>query len=290
MKRSYSTAELAKIWDVSQSTIKRWADAGLLRCSKTAGGHRKFDLDAILDFQNRSGLIARTAFIEREHVESGCDLDKLLAASDFAALSRRYKEIALSGKYESASVMLRRAYMHGVSLAMIGEQIIRPAMIEIGELWRTGKIQVLDEHVATFATLRGLALLHSIAAKRNGSNRLALVGCTEGEFHCVGAALVHSVLEAEGWKVINLGPHTPLFSFADAVTQFKPDVVCLSVTMVDNIDRASRDYEKLNRVASKHGTRIIFGGTAFEEADVRARFSGADFAEGLPGLLQFINQ
>ena len=46
------------MWDVSESTIKRWADAGLLKCQKTVGGHRKFGLDEVSRFQNRSGLIA----------------------------------------------------------------------------------------------------------------------------------------------------------------------------------------------------------------------------------------
>ena len=30
-------------------------------------------------------------------------------------------------------------------------------MVEIGEMWRAGRIAVLDEHIATCATLQGLA-------------------------------------------------------------------------------------------------------------------------------------
>jgi methanogenic corrinoid protein MtbC1 len=290
MKRSYSTAELAKMWDVSESTIKRWADAGLLRCSKTAGGHRKFDLNAILDFQNRSGLVGKAAVIERELADTDGDLERLLSASDFDELARRYKQAALSGKSQAASAMLRRAYLHGVSLAKIGEAIIRPAMFEVGELWRTGKIQVLDEHLATFATLRGIRELQSVAANSNGSGKLAIVGCSEGEFHCVGASLVHCLLEAEGWKVINLGQHTPLISLADAVPRFTPSVICLSLTMVDHIECVSRDYERLSRVALKHRARVVMGGAALEDAGVRERFAGAVFALTLPDLLQLIDQ
>jgi methanogenic corrinoid protein MtbC1 len=277
------------MWDVSESTIKRWADAGLLKCGKTAGGHRKFDLDAILDFQNRSGLVGKAAAIERELAETNGDLERLLSAADFDALSRRYKEAALSGKPQAASVMLRRAYLYGVSLAKIGEAIIRPAMSEIGELWRTGKLHVLDEHLATFATLRGIRELHSVAAKQDKSGPLALVGCSEGEFHCVGASLVHCLLEAEGWRVIDLGPHTPLISFAAAVARFEPKILCLSLTMVDHIDCVARDYERLNRSASKQKTKIIIGGAALEDACVRARLPGAIFAMTLSELVQLIN-
>jgi excisionase family DNA binding protein len=36
-----TTQQLARLWHVSQATIKRWADAGHLRPGKTLGGHRR---------------------------------------------------------------------------------------------------------------------------------------------------------------------------------------------------------------------------------------------------------
>lgn len=38
MKSTYSTAELANLLGVNESTIKRWSDAGDLACVKTRGG------------------------------------------------------------------------------------------------------------------------------------------------------------------------------------------------------------------------------------------------------------
>lgn len=54
-----STKGVADVLGVSEATVKRWADAGLLRCFRTRGGHRKFrlrDLRAFLsDEQQQSG-------------------------------------------------------------------------------------------------------------------------------------------------------------------------------------------------------------------------------------------
>lgn len=276
------------MWDVSESTIKRWADAGSLKCRKTVGGHRKFELEDILEFQNHCSLGAKGEAAQSFCAEVDDELEHLLARADFAGLSERFKQAALAGHNGFASSLLNQYHSHGLTLAAIAEEIIRPAMHDIGEMWRTGKIGVLDEHLAMLATTQALADLHSKTKKGHDSNRLALVGCSEGELHQLASSLVRDLLESNGWQVIYLGQHTPLFSFAEAVTRFKPELVCISITMSDNLERAARDYEGLRRAALKHGARVVIGGAALKDQEVRARFRGASYAATLQDLLGLI--
>jgi methanogenic corrinoid protein MtbC1 len=217
-------------------------------------------------------------------------LERLLAGPDFAGLSERFKQAALSGHNGFTSSLLNQYQTHGLSLAAIAEEIIRPAMHDIGEMWRTGKIGVLDEHLATLATTRALAELHSKIERKHDSDRLALVGCSEGELHHLASSLVCDLLESRGWQVIYLGQHTPLFSFAEAIARFKPELVCISITMSDNLERAARDYEELRRAASKQKARVIMGGAALKDEEIRARFRGASYAATLQDLLDVINE
>lgn len=278
------------MWDVSESTIKRWSDAGMLKCRKTVGGHRKFDLDDVFEFQNRSGLISKKASAGRAQSEANNDLDTLVAGHDFAELSRLYRESAIAGRHTVTSKMLSRAYSRGLSLATISEEIIKPALHEIGDMWRAGKVRVFEEHLATFATTQAINELHSITIRKPRSDKLALVGCSDGELHQIAATLVRSLLEAEGWSVIYLGPLTPLFSFADTIGKLKPELVCVSATMADDLERAARDYETLRRAASKHGAKIIMGGLALEDERVRARFRGALYAATMHDLLSILER
>lgn len=288
MKQSYSTKELAQMWDVSESTIKRWADAGMLKCRKTIGGHRKFELEDIVEFQNQCDLAKKEAAAEKRTSECNSELKRLLDDADFQGLSTCYKQAALAGQSVLVSSLINQWSEHGLSLATIGEDIIKPAMREVGELWRTGKIRVLDEHLATLSTMEALTDLHRDVAKNVDSNRLAIVGCSEGELHQLASILVRDLLETEGWKVVYLGSHTPLFSFAEAINRFKPQVVCISITMTDNLERAVRDYEALRRTALKHETKIIIGGTALKNDEVRARFRDALYLETLHDLLKIV--
>ena len=289
MKRCYSTTELAKIWEVSESTIKRWSDSGMIKCRKTVGGHRKFDLDSVLEFENRSGLVARAALAERAAEIDG-EIEELLARPDFPELARRYRQAATAGKHHCVTEFLIRAYRRGFSLAMIGEEIISPALKEVGDQWRSGKIRVFEEHLATTATTQALSELHDIVEKKQSQDRLALVGCPDGEIHQIAAEVVRYLLEGEGWTVIYLGPFTPLFTFTDAINIIKPDLVCISATIADDLERSARDYEPLRRAAAKHQTKIVMGGLALTDEQARARFRGAYYASSFYDLMGFLRE
>ena len=288
MKQSYSTKELAEMWEVSESTVKRWADAGALPCRKTVGGHRKFELDDIVEFQSRCGLAKSQA--GGRHSESPCEFKHLLETADYPALAARFRPAALAGQFAFVAMLFSRSREYGISLATIAEEIILPAMREVGEMWRTGKISVLDEHLATLAIIEALAVLQSGAEKKTEAERLALVGCAEGELHQLAVMLVRDLLESNGWRVIYFSSPTPLFSFAEAVDRFKPQLVCISITMADNIERARRDYEELRRAADRHHTKVILGGAALTDDAVRARFPESIYAGSLQDLLDLIQK
>jgi len=286
MKQSFSTKELAEMWDVSESTVKRWADAGALPCRKTVGGHRKFEMDDIVEFQSRCGL----AKSQTHASESPCEFKHLVEAADYPALAERFKQAALAGQFNFVALLFKKLQEHGVSLPAISEEIICPALREIGELWRTGKIGVVDEHLAMVAIMEGLATLHINAEPQTEPQRLAMVGCAEGELHQLAAMLVRDLLESQSWKVIYFSSPTPLFSFAEAVDRFKPQLVCISITMADNIERARRDYQDLRRAAERQHTQIILGGAALTDAAVRARFPDSSYANSLHDLLELIQK
>ena len=288
MKRSYSTTELAKMWGVSESSIKRWADAGTIKCQKTVGGHRKFDLDDVLEFQNRSGLVIKDPLFNKAILKSEPEIEEPLATLDLTELSHLYLKAAVEGRTVRASATVKETYMRGVALVSIAEEIIRPAMQKIGEMWSEGNASVFEEHLVTSATERALAELNSVMARKQSDERIALVGCSEGEFHHIASLMVQCLLESEGWSVVYLGQHTPLFSYADAVKNMKPGLVCISATMTGNIELASREYQSLRRIASKHGTKVIIGGQAIEDHTARTRFAGAFYAATLYDLLDIL--
>ena len=49
-----NTIQVADILGINVSTLKRWSDAGKIDCEKTAGGHRKFTVQNVRDYFQKS--------------------------------------------------------------------------------------------------------------------------------------------------------------------------------------------------------------------------------------------
>jgi len=65
--RLLTRAEVAEIFQVSPSTVTRWAEAGLLPSVKTLGGHHRYEAKAVLELAqrlNQQGVSMENALFE----------------------------------------------------------------------------------------------------------------------------------------------------------------------------------------------------------------------------------
>jgi methanogenic corrinoid protein MtbC1 len=111
-------------------------------------------------------------------------------------------------------------------------ELVQPAMVDIGERWHRGEINVAVEHFATQLVRRKLASLLSIF-EGSAHRATVVVGCAPGELHDLGALLSALFLVRRGWHVIYLGPQVPLFDLLETVHSVKPNMVCLSASTME---------------------------------------------------------
>ncbi|HYP52226.1 MAG TPA: helix-turn-helix domain-containing protein [Pyrinomonadaceae bacterium] len=52
--RKLTSRETARLLGVSEASVKRWADSGLLPTEKTAGGHRRFRPEDVARFRREN--------------------------------------------------------------------------------------------------------------------------------------------------------------------------------------------------------------------------------------------
>src|SRR3982751_393042 len=132
-KATLTTKEVGRLLHVSEATVKRWADNGTLRSEKTAGGHRRFSIQAIARLRRELGP-------DEEIKSSGRPAAKKRAVTK----SRRSPEVflnsLLSGDAVEAGAALIDLYLNHQTLASIFDTTITKAMHEIGELWFKGNI------------------------------------------------------------------------------------------------------------------------------------------------------
>ncbi|MEA2172723.1 MAG: MerR family transcriptional regulator, light-induced transcriptional regulator [Blastocatellia bacterium] len=282
-----TTQQLARLWHVSQATIKRWADAGHLRPGKTLGGHRRFALSEIARFQRERGLGANA---EASKMSRARALKSALKAADAGAAHERFFEALAEGAEDAATNILLKLYLDKIPLAKILDETLAGAMHRIGELWHGGEMTVADEHLASRTAMRSLEALGQLLRPEQTNGRTAICCAVEEELHDIPVLCVQILLESEGWTIRNFGANTPLFALAITIEKHCPELVCLSSSVNVALDRNVRDYPQVREAAQGCGARIALGGEGFRDTAVRDRFPADFYAENFSRLLEFAQE
>ncbi len=288
--KNLSSKEVAQFLGVSEASVKRWADSGLLPVEKTAGGHRRFSPKDVALFRRAGSHEAHTRALKnsfpapsRRHTSDCMNSEQ---ESDDSLAAEMYQTL-IAGNNEEASALLLIQYLNGRSVASIADMILCAPLRKIGDLWHRGELSIVQEHVATRAALMALQTLRTAIGSNADGGLLAVCCSTEEDFHELPVQLAALILEAVGGEVVNMGTSTPFYALAEAVASFKPQLVCVASTILTNLDRAAREYEGLRKAAKAAGASIVLGGAGFADAQVRRRFPAELHADNFQQLEAF---
>ncbi len=274
-----TTKDVARLCNVSDATVKRWAESGLIKSERTTGGHRRFRADEVARFQKESKLGVKRRPGDESVVTAATRrrVNKDLSDSDlFHSL--------VNGKEEEVANLLIKDLLAGASLSSIFDESVSGSMRRIGELWFEGKLSVAHEHLATRAALCAVHKLRSVTPVEDSCRKLMFCFAIEGDFHELSSHLVQMVFESEGWEVMNFGSNTPLFSVADEVIHHCPDLICISSTIMSDVERLSRDYDSFRKRIRTRNLPIVLGGRAFEDKKIHQRFPADHYPESFEEL------
>ena len=256
-----STKDVAGLLNVAETTIKRWAGEQTLPCVKTAGGHRKFPMHEVLAFADHhrypvTGLIP-PSMTQRQ----GTQLQRGVQTHHYALLARIFLEETLQGDHSGLYELLAYVYKHQIPFSRIADDIIRPAMQEIGKHWSENRLEVNHEHRASQAVFEALVRFGPEMHRKPLNGLSAVCSCGEGELHSIGLQCVAYGLETEGWTVSMLGANTPFDSLRSFIKRVRPNLVCLSST----IERKKRElsdavHSVARTVHAYHGVLVLGGG------------------------------
>jgi methanogenic corrinoid protein MtbC1 len=116
----------------------------------------------------------------------------------------------------------------------------------------------------------------------------ALCCSVEDDFHELPLRVAALTMEASGLTVFNLGMSTPFSALAEAVHRFRPEVVCVSSTVLLRLDRATYEYAGFSKAARRAGATVVLGGAGFREERVRQRLPADLHAESFSQLEEFV--
>lgn len=233
-----TTTEAARVLGVGPSTIKRWADDGILSCVRTAGGHRRFIADEVQRFKHQ-GYGAETD----QNIEHWLDL---LTAPETDAFEVNAGLLQARGE--------RTAWWEVcTSLAAVLE--------ELGTRWARGELSVAEEHVASERLARGLAYVAQSIGLAPRSPTAVLV-TAEGDDHTLGLAMAEVCCREAGWGSIWLGRSTPISDVVNAVEMRRARLVGVSASAFSSDPHELVRQEKtLGQLLAPLNVPLILGGT-----------------------------
>lgn len=279
--RLLKTRQVAAALGVSVSTVKRWVDAGLLGGTRTVGKHRLVRLREAVRFAQEQGL-PLSGFAQ----VSG---SKLTAVQDLDAVRERLIDAVWCGDERVVKEILRTVVRSGVGVVTMADHLIRPVMERVGHGWETGELDVFQEHQATqiIQTALGELLERVSPPQLTATARPLALGATpEGDYYTLALLLGELVLRESGWDVRSLGPNLPLASLANAVVEYRPRMVFLSVSHLEDETRFIEEYTAFYRTAAAYDVAVMLGGRALH-LDVRQQLVSAGFGERLAHLAEF---
>ena len=265
MKQYLTPKELAEALDVSESSVKRWADEGRIAATRTGGGHRRIALEEAISFVRRTNAsVSRPEALG--FVETGSVPWQHLSEQE---LDQRVFEALVQGNSHEALGLVHGPFLSGRPLAWIFDGPVRNAMHRLGELWKHQGDGILLEHRATDICVQAVMRIRlSLPVQPNSP--VSVGGGGAGDPYLLPVLMATTVLREVGMDDTNLGPQTPLSVFREAVDRFHPRVVWLSVSVEQAADSIRSELVKFADDLFAQNASLVVGGQAIGRlADLR---------------------
>ena len=140
------------------------------------------------------------------------------------------------------------------------DEFLVPLLQRIGSLWSEGRLEIVNEHIATSA-------IRTVLGSRLGSipslpGAPVLISTTPtGQIHELGALLVANAAAAAGWKAVYVGPNLPAEEIVSACRKYRARVVALSIIYPAEDPIVTAEIEKISKWLPG-GTFFLVGGRA----------------------------
>lgn len=280
-KRQISPKQAAQALDVSEASVKRWCDRGLLAPSVTAGGHRRIPVSEVLRFVRARGAdLVRPEVLGLPSTTGTGHLAFERAGEEaFSALS--------DGDEDRFRRLLLNLFLEGRTVAEIGDLVVGPAFARIGAEWEHGSLCVHQERRAVETCLRGVFALDAAAAFPSSRAPLAIGGTLEGDPYVLGSHWCVASLHEAGWRAESYGGGLPAEELAGAVRRRSPRLCWISATSRDLQPAAfAAQAAAVRAAADAVGARVVFGGGGLSPA-VRAALGDVRVCDDLRQLVAY---
>lgn len=280
MDELLSPRQVAKAIGVSESSLKRWCDRGLISTERTAGGHRRMRLGDVLAYLRQSDHKLVEPSVLGLASAKGSGERVLSRASD------QFADALLNGNEDAAMQVVYDLFLAHVKVSEIIDVVVTGAFRGIGAGWECGEVDIYEERRGCQICER---VLHSVASalpKPFEDAPIAIGGAVSGDQYTLPSASVELVLRDLGWRATSLGNDLPFASLQKAVTDAQPRLFWVSTSYIEDEEAYIAGINALYDFTASRGVALLLGGRAITK-EVQARLRYTVFCENMDRLTAF---
>ena len=258
-KKYLNTKQVGNLFDVNESTVRRWASSGKIECISSAGGHRKFSYQNVMSFANSQGLKINSG-------EIPYNINRKTIIDDSV-------KHVFNNDAKSLEMIFVQLYLDGTLLPDLMDNFVEKILVKIQDKLDQKEVSVAEEHIArkvVSKALNNFKLTVSNHVSVDNENILCLN--LENDIPDLPIDMIQILLENNNFNVHNCGANTSIKDIKKllsnqtykAIFIYLCDRQCCTATVKDNIKKTNSDLEQVSILAKKYNIKLYLGGPSFK--------------------------
>jgi methylmalonyl-CoA mutase cobalamin-binding domain/chain len=170
-----------------------------------------------------------------------------------------------ASRIEAVDFMVEIAKEVGYFAAI--NQVLEPALIEIGEMWSKEKLSLAQGYVA--AKITEDVLLKALETKEWQSkiaknHTIVVLANIEDDFHSLGRKMVSTFLKASGWEVCDMGNDITAFELVNKAVELNAPIIGVSAMMYTSALNIKKVRHEIDNRKLQNKIKLAVGGAIFK--------------------------
>lgn len=256
----YTPPQLAEMFNVNVSTIKRWIDKSYIEAKKTPGGHRRVEKTALREFIKSYPQYAPNSYILRQ-----LQKEKVaILSNDAVDYKERYYSHLEKHHQKRAYNVLLNCVKDDIPVHRLLDDVIIPAVDRAQIALDSGSLSIYDHRKMVLLVRQHLMSLSDLlTAQVNADAPTAIVSCIRREYSELPLHYAVLLLRSMGWNVHLLGINIPNSQIRKTIADLQPDLVSLHHSHVSHF--VYNCFYGIARTAKNNDATVICTGDGWNQ-------------------------
>jgi len=207
--------------------------------------------------------------------------------------TKQISEAIVQLKWDEIAALTNETLEAGVPALEIIDQGLVPGMSAVGIKFRDGEV-FLPELLLSAKTMKTALeiLLPILRQQGTGFIGRVIIGTVSGDLHDIGRKIVASMLQGNGFEVIDLGIDVDPEKFVEAVRDSDAQILGLSALLTSTMPMMEATIKALEKARLRQKVKVMVGGASVTQAyadRIGADGYGADAVAAVEKAKAFIS-